>query len=84
MPSPYADVPQVAQPYAREVADVSNELWEEHADWWIDGFTEGADPEYVEQILPLAASELAGADGCSTSVVATDRSAGWLRRRGAG
>jgi SAM-dependent methyltransferase len=39
---------------------VSDELWEDHAQWWIDGFTEGADPEYVEQILPLAARELAG------------------------
>lgn len=37
------------------------ELWESHAQWWIDGFTEGADPEYAEQILPLAAAELAGA-----------------------
>ncbi len=37
------------------------ELWESHAQWWIDGFTAGADPEYVEQILPLAAAELAGA-----------------------
>ncbi|MGB0113962.1 MAG: class I SAM-dependent methyltransferase [Ilumatobacteraceae bacterium] len=36
------------------------DLWEEHAGWWIDGFTEGADPEYDEQILPLAAAELAG------------------------
>ncbi|MBA3605194.1 MAG: class I SAM-dependent methyltransferase [Actinomycetota bacterium] len=36
------------------------DLWEEHAQWWIDGFTEGADPEYTEQILPLAATELAG------------------------
>ena len=36
-------------------------LWETHAQWWIDGFTEGADPEYVEQILPLAAAELRGA-----------------------
>jgi SAM-dependent methyltransferase len=35
-------------------------LWEAHADWWIEGFTEGADPEYVEQILPLAAAELGG------------------------
>ena len=35
--------------------------WETHADWWIDGFTDGADPEYEEQILPLAAAELAGA-----------------------
>ena len=37
-----------------------HELWEAHAGWWIDGFTEGADPEYVEQILPLAAAELTG------------------------
>ncbi len=38
-----------------------SDLWEEHAAWWIGGFTEGADPEYTEQILPLAAAELAGA-----------------------
>lgn len=35
--------------------------WEEHAGWWQDGFTDGADPEYEEQILPLAAEHLAGA-----------------------
>ena len=35
--------------------------WEDHAEWWVEGFTEGADPEYTEQILPLAAAELAGA-----------------------
>ena len=28
--------------------------WEVHATWWQDGFTDGADAEYVEQILPLA------------------------------
>lgn len=39
----------------------SQDLWESHAQWWIDGFTAGADPEYTEQILPLAADELAGA-----------------------
>ena len=38
-----------------------SELWETHAEWWIDGFTDGADPEYEEQILPLAARELEGA-----------------------
>ena len=38
-----------------------DELWERHAAWWQDGFTEGADPEYEEQILPLAAAHLAGA-----------------------
>ena len=31
------------------------DLWENHADWWQREFTEGADPEYTEQILPLAA-----------------------------
>jgi SAM-dependent methyltransferase len=38
-----------------------DDLWERNASWWQDGFTEGADPEYEEQILPLAASHLAGA-----------------------
>ena len=37
-----------------------SDLWEEHADWWQTGFTEGADPEYVEQILPLAVEFLKG------------------------
>ncbi len=39
---------------------MSDSLWETHAKWWIDGFTDGADPEYEEQILPLAARELEG------------------------
>lgn len=30
------------------------DLWEDHADWWQREFTDGADPEYDEQILPLA------------------------------
>ena len=34
--------------------------WEQNAQWWQDGFTEGADAEYEEQILPLVASHLAG------------------------
>lgn len=29
--------------------------------WWQDGFTDGVDPEYEEQILPLAREHLAGA-----------------------
>jgi SAM-dependent methyltransferase len=35
--------------------------WEVSAAWWQAGFTDGADPEYEEQILPLAAECLAGA-----------------------
>jgi SAM-dependent methyltransferase len=47
--------PEAARP------EPGDDLWETHADWWIDGFTAGADPEYEEQILPLAATELQGA-----------------------
>jgi SAM-dependent methyltransferase len=36
-------------------------LWETHARWWQDAFTDGADAEYTEQILPLAAAHLVGA-----------------------
>ena len=36
--------------------------WEQHAGWWQKGFTEGADPEYEEQIFPLATEWLRGAD----------------------
>jgi SAM-dependent methyltransferase len=28
--------------------------------WWQEGFTDGADPEYVEQILPMIEANLAG------------------------
>lgn len=35
--------------------------WERHSRWWQEEFTEGADPEYEEQILPMAAEHLAGA-----------------------
>jgi len=38
-----------------------DDLWERNAEWWQDGFTEGADPEYEEQILPLARECIAGA-----------------------
>ena len=53
----------------------SDGLWELHAQWWQDGFTQGADPEYAEQILPLAAEWLSGLDrvldlGCGEGQVA--------------
>ena len=40
--------------------DPRPDLWETNARWWQDGFTDGADPEYEEQILPLAEHWLAG------------------------
>lgn len=35
--------------------------WDDHAGWWQAEFTDGADPEYEEQILPLIAAHLNGA-----------------------
>jgi len=37
------------------------DAWERNAGWWQEGFTEGADAEYEEQILPLARECLTGA-----------------------
>ncbi len=34
--------------------------WEANAGWWQREFTDGADPEYVEQILPLIERQLEG------------------------
>jgi SAM-dependent methyltransferase len=36
------------------------ELWERNAQWWQDGFTDGADAEYEDQIIPLARECWAG------------------------
>ncbi|MGC8627068.1 MAG: class I SAM-dependent methyltransferase [Acidimicrobiales bacterium] len=35
-----------------------NQLWELNAPWWQEAFTEGADPEYEEQIIPLLQAQL--------------------------
>ncbi len=50
-------------------------MWERHAQWWQQEFTDGADPEYEEQILPLVEQHLAGARrvldvGCGEGQVA--------------
>lgn len=57
------------------MSDQPDDLWETHAGWWQDGFTEGADAEYEEQILPLVREHLAGAArvldvGCGEGQVA--------------
>ena len=35
-----------------------NDPWEAHSIWWQQEFTDGVDPEYTEQILPLIGSHL--------------------------
>ena len=42
-----------------DASELSRHLWEEHAQWWQDEFTDGVDPEYTEQILPLTCELLA-------------------------
>lgn len=57
-----------------------SDAWERHAGWWQRGFTEGADPEYSEQMLPLAGAWLAGFDrvldlGCGEGQIARQTAA---------
>lgn len=61
--------------------DTNRTLWERHAPWWQEYFTDGADPEYEEQILPLVAGWLSGYDrvcdlGCGEGQVARRLAAG--------
>jgi SAM-dependent methyltransferase len=54
-------------------------LWERHAKWWQEEFTDGADPEYEEQILPLVEQHLMG----SRRVLDVGCGEGQLARRAA-
>jgi SAM-dependent methyltransferase len=54
---------------------MTTDPWEANASWWQAGFTDGADPEYEEQILPLARHWLRGFDrvldlGCGEGQIA--------------
>lgn len=55
------------------------DAWETHAGWWQENFTAGADPEYEEQILPLAEQHLTGA----TRILDVGCGEGQLARRAA-
>ena len=46
---------------AAAVRSEREELWEINAGWWQDGFTDGADVEYVEQIIPMMVERIGGA-----------------------
>jgi SAM-dependent methyltransferase len=54
-----SDPDQELSPTRRD--DGGDATWEANSQWWQDGFTDGADPEYEEQILPLIRTHLAGA-----------------------
>jgi SAM-dependent methyltransferase len=61
--------------------------WEQTSAWWQAEFTDGADAEYVEQILPLAAQHLFGAGrvldvGCGEGQVSRQVAAGCGRTVG--
>ena len=59
------------------------ELWEAHADWWQREFTDGVDPEYEEQILPLASSLMHGFDNVLDLGTGEGQIARLLEQRGA-
>jgi SAM-dependent methyltransferase len=61
-------------------AEESAALWEANTAWWVESFTGGADAEYDEQILPMAAEHLAGA----VSVLDVGCGEGQLSRLAAG
>jgi SAM-dependent methyltransferase len=57
------------------MTSAARDPWETHAGWWQEHFTDGVDPEYEEQILPIADIELVGAGrvldvGCGEGQVA--------------
>jgi SAM-dependent methyltransferase len=53
--------PEGERPEGRKSGLDTAVVWERHARWWQAEFTQGADVEYAEQILPLTARQLAGA-----------------------
>ncbi len=69
---------------ADEPVDLA-EVWERHAGWWQAEFTAGTDVEYVDQILPVAGRQLAGAArvldlGCGEGQIARLAAKGGARR----
>jgi SAM-dependent methyltransferase len=53
----------------------AGELWDAHAAWWKATFTDGADPEYAGEIVPLVTAELGSCErildvGCGEGQIA--------------
>ena len=61
----------------RRAEPTPRDEWEAHAGWWQREFTDGADPEYEEQILPIIEEWLSG----RTRVVDIGTGEGQVARR---
>ena len=64
-------------------ADDGGDLWEVHARWWQDDFTDGADPEYRSRSCRSPRRTSPARDECSTSAAARVRSRGSRSAAGA-
>ncbi len=42
------------------MSDIDPDGWEKNSAWWQEGYTDGVDPEYEEQMIPIAMELLAG------------------------
>ncbi len=62
---------------------MDDDRWEDHSNWWQDEFTDGADAEYEEQILPLARQLMSGARRVLDVGTGEGQIARLLRREGA-
>ena len=66
MPVPPSSEPDPSPPH---LSGDEPDPWEAHARWWQEQFTDGVDPEYTEQILPLIESNLPPDSERSTGLV---------------
>ncbi len=69
--------------FVLHTATVDDDRWEDHSNWWQDEFTDGADAEYEEQILPLARQLMSGARRVLDVGTGEGQIARLLRREGA-
>ena len=55
--------------------DIASAIWDQHAKWWLETFSDGADVEYAEEIVPLVTKVFAGRErvldlGCGEGQIA--------------
>jgi ubiquinone/menaquinone biosynthesis C-methylase UbiE len=52
-------VPNDPEPKGTPI-EIAEAIWDQHATWWTDTFSDGADIEYAQEILPLVAHAFIG------------------------